>query len=100
MSQKLAQILTEVANLLLCCEEGEKATWLWRRRDRYLHATSQQEKQEVLNELRSIMAGMGSLSDLYLVPGHGRKLTEQQVNSRLRKLIKELDIAIVTERTP
>ena len=53
-----------------------------------------QEHSEVLGEISSILAGMGSFSDLSLIPPPHYHMTRQALRERQWDLVEEIDQAI------
>ena len=91
--QKIICILDELSNLLFLCNQDIQANWL-KHRTNILADTSKDQEREILAEIKKSIAGMGSLSDIYLVPPHSSGLLKSQANKKLYELLKELDSEI------
>ena len=86
----LVDALDELASLLRACNQVDQATWTEERRVRAASA-SDDELAEVKKEVRGILAGMGSLSDLYLVPEPESGMDEAEARRRQFDLLDRLD---------
>lgn len=87
----LVTALEELAALLSCCGEDAKAAWVEERRRR-IDDPREPDKEGQRLAVRSILAGMGSLSDRSLEPTSGCGLTGRQVEERQRVLARRLDL--------
>lgn len=97
---ELAAALDELSTLLGGCGEPEKAAWIEERRAGLAGASEAARRQEVL-AVRKILAGMGSLSDLYLEPTADCGLTSREAEERQRELLHRLDVLTGgSERAP
>lgn len=88
--QPLVAALDELASLLRDCNEIDRARWTEEQRARAGAATGDQ-LIEVKKEVRGVLAGMGSLSDLYLVPAPGSGFDEAEARRRQFDLVDRLD---------
>ena len=86
----LVDALDELATLLRACNQSDHAKWTEERRALAAAATGDQ-LTEVKKEVRGVLAGMGSLSDLYLVPEPGSGLDEAEARRRQFELVDRLD---------
>ena len=86
----LADALDELAALLRACNQVDRARWTEERRA-LASAASGDQLTEVKKEVRAVLAGMGSLSDLYLVPEAGSGLDEAEARKRQFELVDRLD---------
>lgn len=95
MKQRFDQILREIASLLRLCRWEEKAEWFDERRKktRPLAVQSPEFKSE-LRSIRKIIAGMGSFTDLPLVPPKGSGMREKEATARQWELANQLDEVI------
>jgi hypothetical protein len=84
---ELAAALTELEELLRCCGEDARADWVARRR-----------AAPVRSEIRAALAGMGSLSDIPLVPRRC-DLSAAEVERRREALLRRLD-RLTSEEAP
>jgi len=82
--------LDELASLLRACNQIDHARWTEERRALAASSTGDQ-LTAVKVDVRGILAGMGSLSDLYLVPEAGSGLDEGEARRRQFKLLDRLD---------
>lgn len=91
MKDKLLVTLQKIKKLLKDCGWNEKAGWFGERIERINSLdVNSSEFVEVLRDIKNIIAGMGSLTDLPLLPGKGTKLTEQQARAMQWDLAAEL----------
>jgi len=86
----LVVALDELANLLRACNQTDRARWTEERRALAAASTGDQ-LTEVKKEVRGVLAGMGSLSDLYLVPEPGSGIDEGEARRRQFELVDRLD---------
>ncbi len=95
MKSKLLTTLAEIIGLLTSCGEMTRAEWF---RQKLLvlerEASSSAGFQVVIGELRRILVGMGSLSDLSLTPVASSGLTRQEIRNLQWQLVEDLDGAI------
>lgn len=90
----VAQLLSavdELIHLLRCCGEDERAAWLAERRAVIRRSPQFPAAEAACREVRNGLAGMGSLSDLWLESGPGCELTNREVERRQRELAERLD---------
>jgi hypothetical protein len=90
VSDALVDALDELASLLRACNQDDRARWTEDRRA-LAAAASGDRLTEVKKEVRGVLAGMGSLSDLYLVPLPDSGLTETEARRRQFDLVDRLD---------
>jgi hypothetical protein len=86
----LVDALDELASLLRTCNQPDQARWTEERRAMAAAATGDQ-LTEVKKEIRGVLAGMGSLSDLHLVPEPGSGLDKAEARRRQFDLVDRLD---------
>lgn len=92
MIARLLELLIEIEQLLNACGYDDQANWFLERRT--LLATEglpEQRVRSVLTELRGIIAGMGSFSDLSMVPTSLTGLSREEARTRQWDLADELD---------
>jgi len=92
MTARLLNLLIEIEQLLKACGYDDHAKWFLERR--VLLASEgllRQRARSVLNELQSIIAGLGSFSDLSMVPTSFRGLGREEARTRQWDLADELD---------
>ena len=90
MKSKLIKLIQNVIDLLLDCEGEEVAQWfsdLKHSIDSYTE--NSEEFNECLNKLDSVLAGMGSFSDLPLKDSTG-KMSEQEVKNKQWELVEQI----------
>lgn len=92
VKNRLEHVLEEVVALLVECNHSDKAEWFC---DRLHHlrdkncTTSQLE--EIAGQIRTILAGMGSFSDLSLVPSEDSDLSVRDAHELQWDLAEALD---------
>jgi len=86
----LVAALDDLASLLRSCNQIDRAEWTEERRALASGATGD-KLAEVKKEVRAVLAGMGSLSDLYLVPEPGSGIDEVEARRRQFDLVDRLD---------
>lgn len=93
MKEQLALCLEKIRDMLSACGLYEYAEWFGQRRKIVISDTTSPElfRQTVL-EIRGVLAGMGSFTDLSLVPKEGSQLTEEKMRNRQWELADELDV--------
>ncbi len=90
--EKLQDVLKRTAQLLVECELDEQASWFKDQLHRVRESGSDlAEVTSVASEVRSIIAGMGSFSDLSLQPSIHSKLSESQALKIKWNLADEMD---------
>lgn len=95
MKQRLLQLMDEAAELLVACGWSDRAEWFRGVESRLrIEAPESREFKEELTSLRGILGGMGSFSDLPLVPLPGMALTEEEAKVRQWDLVEDLEEAI------
>ena len=101
MSSSLIRTLEEIVSLLSLCDLTDEANWFESRLVKLRKVDSTpSERRDVLAEIRSIVAGMGSFTDLPLNPPRGSKLSRAELRSRKWDLAERLDKAIAIELKP
>lgn len=95
MRDKLLVALTRVVELLVSCGERSRAEWF---REKLIilskEHTDSARFQLTVRELRDLLGGMGSFSDLSLNPVPASGLTRQEARSQQWELVEDLDEAI------
>lgn len=95
MREKLFTTLCRVIDLLGICGEKNRAEWFGARLEILIREPSHSERfQQLIRELRGVLAGMGSFSDLSLSPSSDVELSRQEARDLQWQLIDELDEAI------
>jgi|ERR1700752_606923 len=95
MTNELIKVIDEIVELLSQCNWEDRAEWFKAKRNILLSLDPEEAafRQELL-EIQSIIAGMGSFTDLPLYPKKGVKLTSQEARNRKWDLAERLDEAI------
>lgn len=98
MKEEVDETLDEIIELLVACGAEGQADW-FRSKQKVLRAAGRQsaEYRRELAELRGIIAGMGSFTDLSLQPGYGSRLTAREARERQWDLAERLGAAIDEE---
>jgi hypothetical protein len=91
MKSKLKAVLNSAASLLHDCAIEEHAGWFREQVARLERNDSDSTVTEVATDVRSIIAGMGSFSDLSLQPGIDSGLSEQEVNDIKWNIVDKLN---------
>jgi len=92
MNEKLERALERTIELLENCKHSDKAVWF---RD-HLHRLRDEGSQpsairETAEAIRSVLAGMGSFSDLSLIPSTECGLSIRDAHQLQWRLVEELD---------
>ncbi len=95
MNRDIFQILQEISGLLRICQHDREAAWFDERRKILETANPESaEYKAVLLEIRNNLAGMGSFSDLSMVPRSASGLSASEARMRQWDLGEELDEAV------
>ena len=87
----ITDILYEISHLLSICNHREISDWLKQKAQQLTQEQDACKRNEILLEIKDSLAGMGSLSDIYLVPPEETGLSKRQANEKLGILIGILD---------
>lgn len=89
----ITDLLLEIARLLEICEypDSIKAIRLKEWANALLSAGSEQKGVEILLKIKSVIAGMNSLSDIYLAPPSCAGVSNIEANRKLCSLVTDLD---------
>jgi hypothetical protein len=92
MNDKLCKLLTDASNLLEECGYHDKSKWFLERMNVLKNENNNSDifKQTVI-EIKSILGGMGSFSDLSMVPSPGAKISAEEARLRQWDLTEEID---------
>lgn len=95
MKKKLLKTMEEIIDLLVLCDLEEQASW-FRERQKVIRVLDPHgaEFRRELAEVKSIIAGMGSFTDLVLHPKRGAKLTAQEATNKQWDLAERLGQAV------
>ena len=92
MNEKLESALGRTIELLENCKHRDKAVWFRDHLDRLRDEGSQpSEIRKTAEAIRSVLAGMGSFSDLSLVPSAESGLSIRDAHQLQWALVEELD---------
>ena len=88
---KIKNNLVDIANLLRACDCIDQAIWI-EEKIKLINSRGASEFQykKTLNAIDKIIAGMGSLSDLPLVPKKESNMSEQQARTLQWELLESL----------
>ena len=92
-SKDLTEALASVIELLRKCRMSNKAEWFSERLQRISNDQSDKVLIEVAKEVRSVIAGMGSYTDLSLQPSPESGLSEMDAQQMQWSLADDLDAA-------
>jgi hypothetical protein len=94
MKEQLIRTLKKAVDLLAACNLPSRADWFNSRMDVIQSdATSPELFDKTVREIRGIIAGMGSFTDLSLVPSRTSALTEETARRLQWEIADELDEA-------
>jgi hypothetical protein len=91
MINKIINILENIGLLLSLCSFLEEADWIKKRAIELRAASNESEEKAILTQVKTKIAGMGSLSDIYLLPPETAGISKQEANQKLGELIRDLD---------
>jgi hypothetical protein len=91
MKENLIGIIKKIINLLEQCGYYEKSEWFKKKMEVFLkHSVESNPFQSELKEVKSIIGGMGSFSDLSMTPNEGSKLTKNEARKMQWELADDL----------
>lgn len=95
MKKQLITTINNIVELLEKCSWPDRAQWL-RTRLAIINRHGEQSSEYIatLKEIQSIIAGMGSLSDLPMKPAKESGMSEAEAHKRKWELVHELDKTI------
>jgi hypothetical protein len=94
--QQISDILEEISSLLTLSGYEDEVVWLQQQAIQLRSTTIEAEKIALVTQVKAKIAGMGSLSDIYLLPPDDVKISKPEANQRLSELISDLDRRINT----
>jgi hypothetical protein len=102
MSAELHEILNAIIELLQLCGWEERATWFIAKQEtlNQFPDLGDSRVQEAVSELRSVLAGQGSLTDLPLSPSPTSGLSRNDARKRQWELAKRLDALLDVATNP
>lgn len=90
---KIQEKILRIVDMLRQSSKYSKADWLEKRLNEIESGT--RDTEDVIRDIKSIIAGMGSLSDLYLKVNSDLKgIDESKYNLEYITLVEELDFEI------
>jgi hypothetical protein len=92
-SNELKDSLASVIDLLHKCRMSNKAEWFLERLQRINNDPSDKVLSDVAKEVRSVIAGMGSYTDLSLQPSPESGMSEADAQEMQWRLADDLDAA-------
>jgi hypothetical protein len=93
---QISDILEEISSLLTLCGYEDEVVWLQQQAIQLRSTTIEAEMIALVTQVKAKIAGMGSLSDIYLLPPDDVKISKPEANQRLSELISDLDKRINT----
>lgn len=95
MKEALIKAINEIIELLEACNWPDKANWFKERLARIeVYGEDSKEFLKTIKEVQSIIAGMGSFSDLPLVPRKGTSMSKEEAARKQWELGNRLDAII------
>ena len=95
--KSITQTIAEIVHLLRDCNYSQQADWFETRLTVLkTQEVSSEVSQIALRELKNVIAGMGSLSDLSMIPKDGCLLSREKANELKGSLSDQLDEQIAT----
>ena len=95
---KISKILDEIIGLLAECDEKTgMVEWIITLKQRLEKAQNLEDGKKVLKRIRTSTGGMGSLSDIHLIPKPNSNLGEEEANTKLRELTHALYIEVKSQ---
>jgi hypothetical protein len=94
--QQISDILEEISSLLTLCGYEDEVVWLQQQAIQLRSTPIEAEMIALVTQVKAKIAGMGSLSDIYLLPPDHVKISKPEANQRLSELISDLDRRINT----
>ncbi|MBK8423010.1 MAG: hypothetical protein IPL30_03725 [Elusimicrobia bacterium] len=97
MKTSILKLLSETENLLKKCGQGDHAAWI-NEKARAIKNDKADPKQlkKHYKEIKNILGGMGSFSDLVLIPKKASGLSSAKAEAKQRELIEKLWGAVKT----
>lgn len=89
--RNIITILSDLSMLLDTYDYRAEAHWLDEKRVELAAVQDRDLRRQIAQQLSKILTGMGSLSDIYLMPPVSSEVSKTEANHRLFELIVELD---------
>lgn len=93
----IGDTLNRIASLLELCDMQNQAAFVRASAAEVKSAHGYEERQQALGRLAAAIGGMGSLSDIYLLPPDDAGISKAEANMRLNKLVEMLDAELREE---
>jgi hypothetical protein len=93
---QVSDILQEISSLLSLYEYIDEVVWLGQQAIQLRSSKTEAEVMFFGRQVKAKIAGMGSLSDIYLLPPENEDFSKLEANNRLHELISHLDKQINT----
>lgn len=96
MKNKLISTIGEIINLLMECNNQDRALWFEEKLN--IIEKSSEDSEEFISAIKtikSILVGMGSFTDLSLIPRKGSKLTIKEARIKKFDLAEKIDTIII-----
>ena len=97
MKANVSTLLGKLIRLLDRYNYSDRASWLQDKQDDLQSANTDSERKVILNQIKNNIAGMGSLSDIYIILPKNSSLSELEANRTFYDLVMELDEAVRAE---
>ena len=97
MKVSVSALLGKLIRFLDHYNYSDRASWLQDKQDELQSANTDGERNVTLNQIKNNIAGMGSLSDIYIILPKNSSLSELDVNRTFYDLVMELDEAVREE---
>ena len=96
MKHKLIKILNEIVDLLKECNWQNKASW-FEEKLIIIESCNVDSKEFIssIKAIKSILAGMGSFTDLPMIPVNDSKLSKEEARKKQFDLAKMLDVVVI-----
>jgi hypothetical protein len=90
---KIKELLNEIIRMLRDSFKNSQADWL-EEQVQTISNNNDEISVKAIKKIESIIAGIGSLSDIYLEVSNNILINEENYNAIYRNLVKELDSEI------
>ncbi len=89
--QQLLNVLEKVAHLLGECQHTDKASWFREHLAHVQNCPDDRALTEIARSVQTVIGGIGSFSDLSLIPGPRSCLSIREAHDLQWELVDELD---------
>jgi hypothetical protein len=91
MKENLIEIIQKIITLLNQCGYYQKSEWFKKKMEAFLKNPVESDYfQNDLKDVKSIIAGMGSFSDLSMIPNEDSNITEDEADKMQWELADDL----------